>query len=100
MDVATFDFVLMPLSNRYIAHNRFEWLQNIQMAGVNIALVPVTEILKIYDMRVVSLGLLMILYILDQTKAKQIDIYGFSLSDQIRGGVNIISLVTLVQENY
>lgn len=85
IDVATFDFVLMPLSNRYIAHNRFAWLQNIQMAGVNIALVPVTEILKIYDMRVVSLGLLMILYILNQTKAKQIDIYGFSLSDQIKG---------------
>lgn len=36
-------------------------------------------------MRVVSLGLLMILYILNQTKAKQIDIYGFSLSDQING---------------
>ena len=85
-NIGNFDFVLMPLSNRYISDYRFEWLKNNSIAGVKICLFPVSKILNIYDMRVVSLGLLTILYLINDCDCiKKVDIYGFSLGEQING---------------
>ena len=85
INIGNFNFILMPLANRFIPEFRFDWLKNMSQAGIPIVLFPVDSILKIYDMRVVSLGLLTILYIINNINNIKINIYGFSLTDQIYG---------------
>jgi hypothetical protein len=56
-----------------------------QRAGIDVVYFPVSEILWKYNMTVMSLGLLTILYILDNVKYKSLNICGFNLSEQLDG---------------
>ena len=85
-DVGCMDFILVPKVNTYMPKFRLDSLVNLAQSGINIGMFDATDYMKKYDMRIFSLGLLMILWLADnKEKFKSISIYGFSLTDQLDG---------------
>jgi glycosyltransferase involved in cell wall biosynthesis len=78
-------FVITPFCNNYSRLFRIKYLMMFQRAGIDVVYFPVSEILWKYNMTVMSLGLLTILYILDNVKYKSLNICGFNLSEQLDG---------------
>lgn len=85
-DLGSFDFVITPKVNNYIPEFRSSCLLNMGHAGIDVALFDVAHFMRKYDMRVLSLGLLVILWLAENSdQFKQVSIYGFSLIDQLNG---------------
>lgn len=83
--LTSFDYILLPLSNRYISMSRYKFLENISISGANLATFPTEKCLTDCNMRVVSLGMLTLNYIINNCTPAKIDIYGFNLSEQLQG---------------
>lgn len=81
----SFDFVLCAHTNRKTPMNRFNILKNWIFSGANVAQIPCIDILIKYDIRVMSMGLIVALWILENIDFKKMNLYGFSLKEQERG---------------
>ena len=63
-----------------------DYLENLNQAGSRIATFDVSSYMRQYDLRIFSLGLLMVLLLADyRNNVNSISIYGFSLTDQLNG---------------
>ena len=60
-------------------------MENISISGANLATFPTEKCLTDFNMRVVSLGMLTLNYIINNCTPAKIDIYGFNLSEQLQG---------------
>ncbi|MCV3376282.1 glycosyltransferase family 29 protein [Campylobacter sp. IFREMER_LSEM_CL2151] len=80
-----FDYVVAPICNRKLPLDQYKVLSNWLYAGVKITRIQCINYLVEYDIRVMSLGLIMINYILDKIKYNELNFYGFSLRDQVDG---------------
>ena len=84
-EIGNFDYIITPLANNVIPEFRMKYYENLDMAGLKIVLFPIDQILFDVDMRIVSLGLLVLKYLVKMARNSTIDIYGFSLTDQLSG---------------
>ena len=85
-DSGSIDFILFPKTNSYIPQYRMDYLENLNQAGSRIAAFDVSSYMRRYDLRIFSLGLLMVLLLADyRNNVNSISIYGFSLTDQLNG---------------
>ena len=85
-DSGSIDFILLPQANNYIPQYRMDYLENLNQAGSRIATFDVSSYMRQYDLRIFSLGLLMVLLLADyRNNVNSISIYGFSLTDQLNG---------------
>ena len=85
-DIACMDFILTPGVNAYIPKFRLDCLVNLAQSGIKIGMFDASRYMRTYDMRIFSLGLLTILWLIDhKDQFRSISIYGFSLTDQLDG---------------
>lgn len=80
-----FDFILTPISNRIIPMDRFGVLNNWLQSGIKVVRIDCIDYLIHYDIRVMSLGLIVICYLLDKVQFSNLTLYGFSLKEQNQG---------------
>ncbi len=80
-----FDYVITPICNRKLPLDRYKVLSNWFYAGIKIVRIQCANYLIQHDIRVMSLGLIMINYILDKINYKEVNFYGFSLQEQVNG---------------
>lgn len=80
------DFLVVPRTNSYMPKFRLDYLLDVKRAGYKILMFDTEKYMRKYDMRVFSLGLLMLLWLMDNRDlVKSISIFGFSLTDQLKG---------------
>ncbi|MDO5638281.1 MAG: glycosyltransferase family 29 protein [Neisseria sp.] len=80
------DFLLLPRANSFIPKFRLDYLTNLAQAGTKITMFDTEYFMRKYDMRIFSLGLLVVLWLAENRDlVDSISIFGFSLTDQLDG---------------
>ena len=85
-DGGCINFLLLPKVNSFIPKFRLDYLTNLAQSGTSIAMFDTECFMRKYDMRVFSIGLLIILWLAENRDlVDSISIFGFSLTDQLDG---------------